>query len=119
MKVLRKFVGDQIRSAMRQKNVKQKDIAEHLGIDHASVSRWLSGQTLPTDEHFKAICEYLDMSSQDLLFPKKKIDPKLELLMSIVSLFPMLADADVGLLMNDVRKVIGSGDSRAKRKKQS
>lgn len=43
------------------------DLAETTGIDHGSISRYLSGERSPNAERLKKIAETLDVSADELL----------------------------------------------------
>lgn len=56
---------------LKEKNLKQKDLADMLGLRRSSITGWKSGAD-PKVRVLVQICEILDVSADDLLGLKKK-----------------------------------------------
>lgn len=61
------MLGDQIRKERRKKNKTQEDLAQHLGVQRAVISKYETGAIAPTLDKIKKIAEYLDVSLSELL----------------------------------------------------
>lgn len=46
--------------------MKQRFIAEKLGVSEVSVSNWVKGKTIPSDEHLSKLCLILDVQFDKL-----------------------------------------------------
>jgi transcriptional regulator with XRE-family HTH domain len=59
-----------IKAARIKKGIKQKDLADMVGVTQASVSLWETGSLIPSDTHIKKISKILEIG---LVCPEKKI----------------------------------------------
>jgi transcriptional regulator with XRE-family HTH domain len=55
-----------LKDLIRSKGVKQRFIAEKLGVSEVSVSNWVKGKTIPSDEHWSKLCQILDVQIDKL-----------------------------------------------------
>lgn len=62
-----KIIGQRINSALAAKNLKQKDLAKHLGVTDNTISYFCSGSRLPNTLQIIKISEYLGVSTDYLL----------------------------------------------------
>ena len=51
-----------LREVIRLKKIKNKDIASHLGLSESSISHWLKGDNPPDMDNLYYICQYLNVS---------------------------------------------------------
>lgn len=62
-----KTIGKRINAALAEKDVKQKELAEYLGVKDNTVSYWCSGKRTPNTEQIIKISKRLDVSADYLL----------------------------------------------------
>lgn len=63
----KKIIGRRINAALAEKNLKQKDLAEYLGVKDNTISYFCSGSRLPNTLQIIKISEYLGVSTDYLL----------------------------------------------------
>ena len=51
----------------KEKNLKQEDVAKILGVDRSTVSKWETGEFLPSSKLLIAMAAILDCTSDDIL----------------------------------------------------
>ena len=56
-----------LKRVMRERQCKPNKLAADLGISHATVSRWLSGQDVPNPQSCRRLAEYSGMSVEKIL----------------------------------------------------
>lgn len=66
-KDIKVIIGQRINKLLAQKNVMQKELADHLGIQHNTISYYLKGERVPDHEKLVAIAEYFNVSTDYLL----------------------------------------------------
>ena len=54
-----KFLKDVIREARRKMGLKQKELAEQMGVTQPAVSHWENGETMPTPRQIPRLAEVL------------------------------------------------------------
>ena len=59
--------GDNLQSLLEEKRVRQNQLAMKIGVDRATVSRYVSKDRMPTIKKFINICVALDCEPCDLL----------------------------------------------------
>lgn len=59
---IRKGIADNIREICKEKGIKQKDIAEYLGISTGTVANWFSGTNGIDVENLYRLCSYLGVT---------------------------------------------------------
>lgn len=66
MKTTAELFGENLRNQLILKNKSQADIARHLKVTEASVSRWVNGLSVPRASMIDRLCLYLHCSIEDL-----------------------------------------------------
>lgn len=61
------IIGDRISQLLSDKGIKQKDLAEYLGIPDNTISYFCSGRRMPNTGQIKALAQYFDVSADYLL----------------------------------------------------
>lgn len=64
-------IGKFIATLRKEKNLTQEQLAEKLGINVKSISRWETGRNLPDPSLMKELCEVLDISINELFAGEK------------------------------------------------
>lgn len=64
------FLHERIQQKLKEKNLKQADIARSTGKSTAAVTKWLRGENIPKAENLKAIAKLLKVSDEWLLTGK-------------------------------------------------
>ena len=62
----RENIRDVLKKLIEQKGISQSEFAEAIGVQDAAVSKWLSGIQIPKVELYDAICEYFDVTLDQL-----------------------------------------------------
>lgn len=65
-KTTAELFGENLRNQLMLKNKSQADIARHLKVTEASVSRWVNGQAVPRAKMIDRLCLFLHCSVEDL-----------------------------------------------------
>lgn len=60
-------IQKRLRETIKYSNISQKDLAEKLGINPSTVSKYMRQNKYPSLDTFANICEILDVSSDDIL----------------------------------------------------
>ena len=71
-----KDIQARLREEIKSSNLTQKEIAEKLGINPSTVSKYVRLDKFPAIDTFANLCEILDVSSDEILGLKKKIRKK-------------------------------------------
>ncbi len=50
-----------LKQLIQSKGIKQKWLAQKMGVSEVSISNWVSGKTTPKDEHRKKLSEILEI----------------------------------------------------------
>jgi len=65
----KKFVPNvRLRKAREQRNLKQNELAEEIGVTPVTVSRWENGKSIPTPYYRQKLCEFFQMDDDALGF---------------------------------------------------
>ena len=59
---VKKTVGENLKSVCKVKGIKNKDIADHIGVSESCVSNWLRGKNSFDIDNLYSICQFLDVS---------------------------------------------------------
>lgn len=59
---IRKIIGENIKKICTLKNVRQVEIAEHMGVSQGSVSNWIKGTNSIDIENLAELCAFLGVS---------------------------------------------------------
>jgi len=60
-------IQKRLRDAIKYSNVSQKELAEKLGINPSTVSKYMRLDKFPSIDTFANICEILDVSADEIL----------------------------------------------------
>lgn len=66
-----KDIQKRLREEIKGSNLSQKQIAEKLGINPSTISKYLRLDKFPAIDTFANLCEILDISADDILGLKK------------------------------------------------
>ena len=69
--ILLKDIQKRLREEINNSDLSQKEIAEKLGINPSTVSKYTRKNVYPSLDTFANICQILDVSSDDILGLKK------------------------------------------------
>ncbi len=69
----RENIKEVLKVLIKHKGITQKEFAGAIGVQEAAISKWLSGIQIPQVELYDTICEYFDISL-DQLFGRKPLD---------------------------------------------
>lgn len=61
------YIGENIKSLRRQKDVTQEELSEYLNISFQTISKWERGENLPDINMLTALANYFDVSTDELL----------------------------------------------------
>ena len=64
-------IQKRLREAIQYGNITQKELAEKLGINPSTVSKYMRQDKYPALDTFANICEILDISADEILGLKK------------------------------------------------
>ena len=73
-------LGKRIGTLRRQKELKQDDLAEMLGVSPQAVSKWENDQTCPDISLLPKLAEVLGVTVDELLSGKKELQPVVQML---------------------------------------
>ena len=65
-------LGEKIRAFTEKKQLKQYQLAQIAGISNGAMSKWINGQSSPELLNMLNICQYYDITIEDMLDLKKK-----------------------------------------------
>ena len=60
-------IQKRLREAIQYSNISQKELAEKLGVNPSTVSKYMRQDKYPALDTFANLCEILDVSSDDIL----------------------------------------------------
>ena len=60
-------IGQRISQLRKQSNMSQKELAEKLGVNPSTVSKYMNQNKYPSLDTFANICEILDVSADEIL----------------------------------------------------
>ena len=60
-------IQKRLREAIQYRTISQKELAEKLGINPSTVSKYMRLDKFPSIDTFANICEILDVSADDIL----------------------------------------------------
>ena len=69
--ILLKDIQKRLREEIKASTLSQKEIAEKLGINPSTVSKYLTQDKFPAIDTFANLCEILDVSADEILGLKK------------------------------------------------
>ena len=62
-----------MRSEIRASNLTQKEIAEKLGVNPSTISKYLNQDKYPAIDTFANLCEILDVSADEIFGLRKQL----------------------------------------------
>jgi len=71
-------LGDKILKLCKQKGLKQRDLADKIGVTEVSVSRYIRGTRIPNANILKKMAEVLEVSVGEILGEKDKTEEESE-----------------------------------------
>ncbi len=69
----RENIKEVLKVLIKHKRITQKEFASAIGVQEAAISKWLSGMQIPQVELYDIICDYFEISL-DQLFGRKSLD---------------------------------------------
>ncbi len=69
--ILLKDIQARLRSEIRASNLTQKEIAEKLGVNPSTISKYLNQDKYPAIDTFANLCEILDVSADEIFGLRK------------------------------------------------
>jgi transcriptional regulator with XRE-family HTH domain len=66
--------GKRLAQARRNAKLTQRKVAERLGVEHSTVSRWEAGEAWPVRRSLEAVLKLYDASEQEILFGEGAAD---------------------------------------------
>src|SRR5574344_334624 len=66
-----KDIGKFISELRKNKKITQEELAEKLGVNNRTISRWENGNNMPDVSLYKPLCEELNITINELLSGKK------------------------------------------------
>lgn len=67
-------IGKFIAESRKRKKLTQEQLAEKLGVNSRTISRWENGKNMPDISLYKSLCEILDISVEELINGEKTKD---------------------------------------------
>lgn len=64
--------GSKLKAARMEKEIKQSDLAEYLGVKNTTISNWEKGVSNPDIEYVSSICKILDVAPSYFFENKEK-----------------------------------------------
>ena len=56
-----------LKELIKAKGIKQKWLAQKIGVSEITVSNWCTNKTVPQKHHIEKLCEILDIPEKNLL----------------------------------------------------
>lgn len=69
-------IGNRVLELLKQKQLKQKDLAEYLNTGSSTINGWKSQNRNPSSDMIIPICEFLDITPEYLLTGEEKSNDK-------------------------------------------
>lgn len=80
--------GEKLQQLRKERNLSQEQFAEIIGVSRQTISRWEASQTAPDLVSLEKICQYFNMTYDELLVNKKEIHKdKLSVIFILISVF--------------------------------
>ena len=55
-----------LKDIIKSKGIKQKWLAQKLGVSEVTVSNWVKEKSVPSKKHIDKLCELMEVSTKDL-----------------------------------------------------
>jgi transcriptional regulator with XRE-family HTH domain len=69
MDFVNQLFGKRLKEIREASGLKQREVADAVGVETPTVSRWETGEFLPDDHKLKALCKALKKDPQDFFMP--------------------------------------------------
>lgn len=66
-------VGERLYKLRKEKNLSQEDLANELDVSRQSISKWETNQSMPDFDKVVSLCEYFNITTDELLTGNKDI----------------------------------------------
>ena len=66
-------IGERLLKLRKEKNISQEELANVLDVSRQTISKWETDQTTPDFDKIVPLCEYFEITSDELLSGKKDI----------------------------------------------
>ena len=66
-------IGERLLKLRKEKNISQEELANVLNVSRQTISKWETDQTTPDFDKIVPLCEYFNITSDELLSGKKDI----------------------------------------------
>ena len=71
-------IGERLLKLRKDKNISQEELANVLDVSRQTISKWETGESMPDFNKIVPLCEYFEISSDELLTGIKKGDNLLD-----------------------------------------
>ena len=71
-------IGERLLKLRKEKNISQEELANVLDVSRQTISKWETGESMPDFNKIIPICEYFEISTDELLTGIKKGDNLLD-----------------------------------------
>ncbi len=95
-------IGERIINILKDKNLTQKGLADHVGIRQSTISDWKGKGTNPSSEYILKISEYLNESPYFILTGKNDISKFTDEEINLLNKYNLLTDKNKGRVENFV-----------------
>jgi transcriptional regulator with XRE-family HTH domain len=86
MKLINEFIGENLKRIRKARKLSQAVVAERLGVEVPSVSRWETGTNRPSQQHLSQLCAIYGVTEEDLLKIPEQSEMKSEVTEEIRSM---------------------------------
>jgi transcriptional regulator with XRE-family HTH domain len=100
MEVFKALFGRKLNELLKERGIKQYELASLIGIEAPNVSRWVNGVTFPDEAHFKKICEKLSVSPN--YFTDAHARAKSEILGRLMEVLPALNETQLSDILANI-----------------
>ena len=59
--------GKELRELLKERNLSQETIAKAIGVSQRAVSKWINGQSEPTESNIVACAKYFNITADEIL----------------------------------------------------
>ena len=67
-------IGERLLKLRKEKNISQEELANALDVSRQTISKWETDQTTPDFDKIVPLCEYFNITSDELLTGKKSVN---------------------------------------------
>lgn len=98
-------ISQRIFSILKDKKLKQKDMAAYTGISTSAISAWNKNNTNPAAESISTIADFLDVSIEYLLTGKEKSPSLPDDKVRLLEMYDMLTDMEKGEILGELKQM--------------